>query len=138
LVLSRWKCKFEIKFKKPHSKKDSADAVTAEQLNPQNYQNFFSNFSHVVTTMPKKQVYFIVSRRTVSLGYKHAAPSASKKAMDRATMIYCSNISGTDKLKLLVIEKRAKPLCFKKMSMDSLPVLYYANKHATIIPEICK
>jgi hypothetical protein len=29
--LSRWKCRFGIKFKKAHGEKDRADAVSAEQ-----------------------------------------------------------------------------------------------------------
>jgi hypothetical protein len=39
-------------------------------------------------------------------------------------------MSGTDKWKLFVIGKRAKPQCSKGISMNSLPVLYYANKNA--------
>jgi hypothetical protein len=47
-------------------------------------------------------------------------------------------MSGTDKRKLLVIEKRARPQWFKGISMDSLPVLYYANKNAWMTPEFFK
>jgi hypothetical protein len=46
------------------------------------------------------------------LSNKHTALSSSKKAMDRVTVLCCSNISGTDKRKLLVTRKRAKPRCF--------------------------
>jgi hypothetical protein len=71
-----------------------------------------------------------------SLSYKHTTLSGSKKAMDRVTVLSCSSMSGTDKWKLLVIGKRAKPQCFKGIGMDSLPVLYYANKNVCITPEI--
>jgi hypothetical protein len=47
-------------------------------------------------------------------------------------------MSGTDRWKLLVIGKGAKPQCFKGISMDSLPVLYYANKNAWMTSEIFK
>jgi hypothetical protein len=30
--LSQWKCRFGIKFKKAHGKKDSADAISAEKF----------------------------------------------------------------------------------------------------------
>jgi hypothetical protein len=73
-----------------------------------------------------------------SLSYKHATLSGSKKAVDRETVMCCSNMSGTDKRKLLVIGKRAKPWCFKGISMDSLSVLYHANKSAWMISEIFK
>jgi hypothetical protein len=67
-----------------------------------------------------------------SLCYKHTTLSGLKKAMDHVTVLCCSNTSGTDKWKLLVMGKRAKPQCFKGISTDSLPVTYYANKNAWI------
>ena len=50
--------------------------------------------------------------------------------MDRVTVLCCSNMSGTDKRKLLVIGKSVKPRCFKGLRINSLPVQYYANKRA--------
>jgi hypothetical protein len=47
-------------------------------------------------------------------------------------------MSGTDKRKLLVIGKGAKPQCFKGVSMDSFPVLSHANKNAWMTSEIFK
>jgi hypothetical protein len=58
--------------------------------------------------------------------------------MDRVTVLCCSHLSGTDKRKLLVTEERAKLKCFKGFGMESLPVLYCANKHAWMTSEICK
>jgi hypothetical protein len=43
-----------------------------------------------------------------SLCYKHVKLLGSKKAVDRITVLCCSNMSGTDKKKLLVIGKSAK------------------------------
>jgi hypothetical protein len=73
-----------------------------------------------------------------SLSYKHATRSGSKKAMDCVRTLCCSNMSENDKWNVLVIGKRAKPPCLMGIGMDSLPVLYYANKNAWIISEICK
>jgi hypothetical protein len=48
-------------------------------------------------------------------------------------------MSGTVKWKLLVVVgKRAKPWCFKGISLDSLPVLYYANKNVWMTSQIFK
>jgi hypothetical protein len=44
-------------------------------------------------------------------------------------------MSGTDKRKLLIIEKRGKPVRFKGISMNSLLVLYYVNKYARMTSE---
>jgi hypothetical protein len=61
-----------------------------------------------------------------SLSYKNAL-FGSKKAVDCVTVLCCSSMSQTDK-HMLVIGKRAKPWCFKGIGMDSLPLLYFANK----------
>jgi hypothetical protein len=45
---------------------------------------------------------FYCARPDGSLGYKQATLSSSKKAMNRVTVLWCSNSSGTDKQKLLV------------------------------------
>jgi hypothetical protein len=73
-----------------------------------------------------------------SLCYEHVKLLGSKKAMDRITVLCCSNMSGTDKKKLLVIGKSAKPWCFKGLKMDSLLVEYYANKNAWMTSEVFK
>jgi hypothetical protein len=54
-----------------------------------------------------------------SLSYKHATVSGSKKAIDRVTVLCCSNMTGTDKWKLLVTGNMAKHQCFKGIGMDS-------------------
>jgi hypothetical protein len=62
--LSRWKCKFGIKFKKAHDEKDSADAVSAKQWKSTKLPSF-RNMAQMIYTMPMKQVDFILPRRTV-------------------------------------------------------------------------
>jgi hypothetical protein len=52
--------------------------------------------------------------------------------MDHVTVLCFSNISETDKQKLLVIGKMVKTQYFKGICMDSVPILYYANKNAWI------
>jgi hypothetical protein len=73
-----------------------------------------------------------------SLCCKHVKLLGSKKAMDCITVLCCSNVSGTDKKKLLVTGKSAKTQCFKGLEMDCLPVEYYANKNAWMTSKIFK
>ena len=63
-----------------------------------------------------------------SLCYCHEKLSGSKKAMERITVLCYSNLTGTDKCKLLVIGKILRPCCFKNVNVDNLPVTYRANK----------
>ena len=69
-----------------------------------------------------------------SLCFANSKPSGGKKSKDRITLMVCSNMSGTDKKKLLVIGKSKQPRCFK--NVKSLPVDYEANCNAWMTSEI--
>ncbi|KFM68323.1 Tigger transposable element-derived protein 4, partial [Stegodyphus mimosarum] len=58
--------------------------------------------------------------------------------MDRITVLCCSNMSGMDKRKPLVIGKTTKPCCFKGLRMDSLPVVYCASRNVWMNSELFK
>ena len=62
--------------------------------------------------------------------FKRETYHGGKKSKDRITLLFGSNIAGTDKLNPLVIGKSANPRCFKGVQIDSLPVLYKANAKA--------
>lgn len=54
--------------------------------------------------------------------------NGGKNSKERLTVLLCTNSSGKDKLKPLVIGKSKKPRCFKNVS--TLPTDYTANKKA--------
>lgn len=51
-----------------------------------------------------------------------------KKAKDRVTLLGCVNTSGSHCLLLAFVNVSAKPKCFKRMDMSSLPVHYFLQK----------
>ncbi|KII60913.1 hypothetical protein RF11_13885 [Thelohanellus kitauei] len=65
-----------------------------------------------------------------SLCYKHISLFGYNKAMDRITVLCCTNMSGIDKRKLLIIGKSDRPRCFKGLRKEGLSVEYHANKNA--------
>jgi hypothetical protein len=134
--LSLRKCRFGIKFKKAHGKNDSADAVSAEKWKSTKLPKLLQKCCADDIYNANETVLFHLATLDGSLSYKHAALPHSKKAMDCVTVLCCSSMRGTDKWKLLVIGKRAKPRCFREIGKASLPVLYYANKNVCITPEI--
>ena len=71
-----------------------------------------------------------------SLCYCREPLSGSKKAMQRITVLCCSNMTGTDKCKLLVIGKSIKPQCFRNIDVGSLPVTHRANKNAWMTTQL--
>ena len=56
--------------------------------------------------------------------------------MERIIVLCCSNLTGTDKCKLLVIGKNLRLGCFKNVNVDNLPVTYCANKKAWMTSQI--
>lgn len=54
----------------------------------------------------------------------------TKVPKDRITVLLGANMSGTEKLKPLVIGKSAKPRCFKHKNPSDFPVIWKANKKA--------
>ena len=63
-----------------------------------------------------------------SLVSKGETCHGGKQSKERITILPCANMTGTEKLPLLVIGKSQKPRCFK--GVKSLPVPYKANKKA--------
>ena len=60
--------------------------------------------------------------------------NGGKMRKDRLTVMVCANMSGTDKLPLLVIGKPKNPRCFK--NIKNIPVDYDANKTAWVTSDI--
>ncbi|CAF3341955.1 unnamed protein product [Rotaria sp. Silwood2] len=53
-----------------------------------------------------------------------------KRSKERFTILLCTNWSGDEKLKPLVIGKSLKPRCFKHINIQKLPVEWTANRTA--------
>ncbi|CAF4758688.1 unnamed protein product, partial [Rotaria socialis] len=53
-----------------------------------------------------------------------------KKSKERLTVLPCSNLAGTEKLKPVVIGKSQRPRCFKNITTSKLPVTWLPNRTA--------
>lgn len=66
-----------------------------------------------------------------TMEYKGKECHGGKQSKERLTLLLCTNATGTDKLKPIVIGKSQRPRCFKGIrDLSALPVSYYANKTA--------
>jgi hypothetical protein len=68
-----------------------------------------------------------------TLAFKGEKCTSGKKSKERITVLIGANMSGTEKLPLLVIGKSAKPRCFKN---KDVPLDYTANKKAWMTGDI--
>jgi len=66
--------------------------------------------------------------------FKGQSCSGGKHSKERVTLLLGANMSGTEKLRPLLIGKSKKPRCFKQVK--SLPLDYYANKKSWMTSEI--
>lgn len=63
-----------------------------------------------------------------TLKFKDESCKGGKLSKERITVLVCANMTGSEKLKLLVIGKSANPRCFR--GVKSLPVDYKSNRRA--------
>jgi hypothetical protein len=85
------------KFKKAHSKKESADTVIAEYLKSTKLPNLPPKFCADDICNATETDLFYCATPDGSLSYRHTILSGSKKALDRVTLLCSSNMLGTDK-----------------------------------------
>ena len=58
----------------------------------------------------------------------HGDVHGGKASKDRVTILLGANITGTEKLKPVLIAKSANPRCLKNIDREQLPVWYYSQK----------
>ncbi|VVC37159.1 DDE superfamily endonuclease domain,Homeobox domain-like,HTH CenpB-type DNA-binding domain [Cinara cedri] len=128
--LSRWKVKHDIKFKRAHGEKASANSDGADEWKLTKLPQILAKISLEDIYNADETGLYYRATPDGSLCFKHELIAGSKKAMERITVLCCVNVSGTDKKKLLVIGKSKKPRCFQQISLQKLPVEYHSNKNA--------
>lgn len=65
-----------------------------------------------------------------TLSQSNVQVQGRKQPKDRVTVLLCSNATGSDKRKPLVIGRAANPRCFKNVDKQALGIHYRANKTA--------
>ena len=127
---SRWKNRHQIKYKRAHGEKASSDFPGARDWKISVLPKLLEQYSAEDVYNADETGLYYRAMPDGSLYYKYENLMGSKRAMDRITILVCANMSGTDKKKLLVIGKSAKPRCFKGLNVESLPVQYLSNSNA--------
>ncbi|KII73918.1 hypothetical protein RF11_15620 [Thelohanellus kitauei] len=100
------------------AKSQDANNESAEQLKTTKIPTFLENFRLITFKNAYETGLYYRDTPDGSFCYKHIALSGYKKAMDRTIMLCCTNISGTDKQKLLIIGNSAQPRSFKEQIME--------------------
>ena len=133
--LERFKSRHGITFKRVCGESNSV-AQNSEEM-----ENWKNKLANILDEFSADQIYnadetgiFYRLLPDKTLEFKNVDCHGGKLSKDRLTALVCSNMSGTDKLPLLVIGKSKNPRCFKHVK--SLPTEYLANKKAWMTSEI--
>ena len=136
--LSRWKSRHQIVYKRAHGEKGSTDIKSAEEWTSTILPGLLEEYRPSEVYNADETGLYYRATPDGSLCYCHEKLSGSKKALERITVLWCSNQTGTDKCKLLVIGNSLRPRCFKNVNVDNLPVTYRAIKKAWMTSQITK
>ncbi|KAK3091960.1 hypothetical protein FSP39_024021 [Pinctada imbricata] len=132
--LERWKSRNNIGFKRMHGEKKDADEGAANQWKESTLPTFLRSYHpDDIYNADETGIYFR-ALPDGTLTFKTDNSGGSKKSKERVTVLVCTNMTGTDKRKLLVIGKSKDPPCFR--GVKSLPVTYTNSGNVWMTAEI--
>ena len=133
--LDRFKERHNITFKKICGESKSVD------VNSKGMTDWTAELNGILTEFKPENIFnadetglFFRLLPEKTLEFKGVDCSGGKRSKERLTVLVAANMTGTDKLPLLVIGKSANPRCFK--NVKTLPTDYESNKKAWMTSEI--
>lgn len=141
--MTEWKCSngFLERFKKRHNISFKVISGESASVNPDTINDWINRMPDIINGYNPDDIfnmdetglfYKVLPEKTLT--FRGEKCSGGKRAKERLTVIICSNMSGTEKMPLLVIGKSQNPRCLR--NVRSLPVTYKANKRAWITGEL--
>ncbi|XP_070385946.1 tigger transposable element-derived protein 4-like [Dermacentor albipictus] len=132
--LRNFKKRYDLAFKRMCGESGAVDRTLVANYRSETLESLLSQFSpdDVFNCDETALFYKMLPDKTLSVSGDPC--HGGKHSKERVTIMVGSNMSGTEKLPLLVIGKSKRPRCFK--GAKSLPVLYEANKKAWITQQL--
>jgi hypothetical protein len=126
--LTRWKETHGIVYRKLHGEKQYSDGTAAGNWLQTDWKAVLNTYSPVdVFNADKTELYYRATP-DYSMIFKNSSASSGKKVKDRIIVLLTCNMTGTIKMKSLVIGKSKSLRCFK--GVKNLPVEYAHNANA--------
>ena len=132
--LSRWKKRQNIGFKRLHGESKDADTTAADNWVSNVLPGLLRDYdANDIYNADETALYFR-ALPDGTLAFKSESSGGSKKSKERVTVLVATNMTGTDRRKLLVIGKSREPRCFR--GRKSLPVTYQSSGNAWMTSDI--
>lgn len=130
------------KFRKRHNISFKAVSGEAASVNPNDVSEFLEKLPSLIKGYNLNDIYnadetglYYRALPNKTLAFRSEKCTGGKLSKDRVTILHCVSMSG-EKERLLVIGKAARPRAFKKLTVDSFPVTWKANKKAWMTGDI--
>lgn len=138
--LTRFKQRHGIREIGLHGEKLSGDKQAAENFKT-DFEQFLQSegisYEQVYNADESGLLWKCLPTRTLAFESERQAPG-HKSSKERITIMTCSNATGSQKLKLVVIGKSKKPRSFKGTRAENLPVHYFNQKKGWMDQQIFK
>ena len=133
--INRFKVRHGYSFKKEHGEKQSTDYKAANRYLAENLPKLLEEYSPDDVYNADETA--LIFKGIPDRGYapKKVELSGGKKQKDRLTILVCTNMSGSDRKKLLVIGKSQNPRGFPS-DISKLPVVYQNSTKAWMNSQI--
>ncbi|XP_066157788.1 tigger transposable element-derived protein 6-like [Euwallacea fornicatus] len=135
---SGWLEKFRIR----HNITFRSISGEAATVNTEHVAIFKNNISVLLKHYEPRNIYnadetglFFRALPEKTFALKGEKCAGGKMAKERLTILHCTNMA-SEKEKLLVIGKSARPRCFKKLDLRTLPVTWYSNNKSWMTSNI--
>lgn len=128
--IDRFKKRNGIVFKTVQGEAASADNEAASRWKVEILPHFLNRYAARDVYNADESALFFDCLPNKTLAFRGNRCEGGKKSKLRVTLLFCTNMDGSDKRQLLLIGKSAKPRCFKSINPSQLPVHYASNQKA--------
>ncbi|XP_072142094.1 tigger transposable element-derived protein 4-like [Dermacentor andersoni] len=134
--LTRFKDRHDLVFKSVCGEKASVNQETCATWKDGKLREYLAEYrpEDIFNADETALFYQLLPEKTLT--FKDDDCAGGKRSKERVSVLIATNMTGTERCRLLVIGKAAKPRCFK--GVKTLPVDYEANKKAWMTAEIFK
>lgn len=133
--LEGFKRRHDISFKKAAGESKSVDQGVCNQWT-EDLPNLLTEYHPNDVYNADETALFFKCLPDKTFTFKGQECHGGKQSKERLTLLQCTNMTGTDKLPLLIIGKSKRPRCFK--GVKTLPVDYESNTKAWMTRVIFK
>lgn len=129
---ARFKSRYQLQYRGILNQKASTDSLSASEWKLLVLPTILETYSADDVFNADETTLYYRATPDGSFTFNYQDMLSCKEASERITVLCCTNLSGSNKRKLLVVGESPKPRCLEGISMRSLPVQYKSHPKAWV------